>query len=900
MKKATYLIIALLCVTNAALAQAGGLLCTVAGGGTGFAEGVPATAVTLLCVQGLTFDAAGNLYLTHTDQRKVQKVDAASGLITTVAGVGGWSGFSGDGGPATSAQFDEPWSSCIDAAGNIYIADKRNGRVRKVDGSTKIITTIAGGGTSTADGIPATDASFNPGHVVVDASGNLYISATNKVKKVNLSTGIITTYAGNGTAGDTGDGGAATAATISSPTCMTIDLLGNLIIGTRTKVRMINASTGVISTIAGGGTSLLDGIPATSVKLTNIKSLCLDHFGNIYIGNIDDIRMVDAASGLAYKIAGGGTSLSDGTPALSAYVYPEAMAYNALDKSIYYVTCTSKVRKFSNLPHTISSIGGNFHILTSDFCSGPSIRVTTTTYIPGQGVKTYFGDGTSDSGAITLGYITGYNIMSHTYNSTGVYTIKHLLYNGATLIDSVSYPFDYRFCRVLPINMYYDSNTDCVKDATEPMNHIPQKIVVDSNGVMLDTLSCTAGLQYYAYGNPGDIYNFRALSTPAISFLCPSGGNISDTLQTSSTYPAKYFGFNCLTGTTFDLAVYTSPFRRGPHNYSGTILVNNSYCHPVPSNLTMQVGPKITTYWGLPSPISASGGTVTWNTGSISVLSTSPYRVSASVSNYIRYPVGDTLLAIFTINPTSGDVNTTNNMVIRVDTVNASYDPNMVEVTPTCIPAAVTTAELQYTIHFENMGNDTAHNIYVLDTLSSLLDASSLEIVISSAEMYISTMKDLQGRTIVKFNFPNIKLLDSSYHGLCDGMFVFKIKTKAGVAAGTNIPNRAGIYFDDNPVVMTNTAYTTKGCPTLGIESAIPNDRTQVSIYPNPVSNEIMIRTEPGMYQTYTITNTVGEDIITRPLTGSQSTVNISSLPAGVYFVTLEGSSRIVRKFIKI
>lgn len=907
MKKTLYLILALLyATTNTALAQAGGLIYTLAGGGSGGGEGVPATSVFLTCVHGLTTDATGNLYITHTDQNKIQKVDASSGLINTVVGgFGGSFGFSGDGGPATTATLDEPWSSCIDATGNMYIADKGNNRIRKVDAATKIITTIAGGGTSTADGIPAITASITPWAVVTDATGNLYIGATNKVHKINLSTGIITTYAGTGTAGDSGDGGPATAAAIKGPKSMAIDTHGNLYIACSTKVKMINTTTGIITTIAGGGTSLLDAIPPTSAKLTDVRSICLDTSGNIYIGDIGGssnncIRMIDAASGLIYKIAGGGTGWADGTPALSAGLYPEAICVNNFDRSIYYVACTSRVSKFSYPKVGTSSAGGLFGISHTDLCYATSFNISMPTYTSGYGVKTYFGDGTSDSGAIIPGIIIGYRYMPHTFNSTGVYTIKHLLYNGATLIDSLSYPFNYLFCRTLPVGMYFDENANCIKDITEPTNHVPQRVVVDSNGVVLDTLSCTAGLQYYAYGIPGDVYNFRALPTPLITALCPSGGTITYTLLTSATHPTTYFGLGCATGTTFDLSIYTSPFRRGPHRYRGTILVDNAYCHGVPGTLTMQVSPKINFYSPSPVAASISGGSITWNTSSLSLLSRSPYRVDfdGGTPNYLP---GDTLLAIFNIAPTTGDVNTSNNMVIRVDTVNSSYDPNMVEVTPTCIPAATNIAQLQYTVHFENMGNDTAHNIYVLDTLSGLLDASSLEMVISSAEMYISTMKDLQGRTIVKFNFPNIKLLDSSYHGLCNGMFVFKIKTKAGIAAGTQIPHRVGIYFDENPVVMTNTAYTTKGCPTLSIQSLSAADQPNVSIYPNPTTNELTIKMEDGAYNNYNITNTVGQDILTQQITGAQTKLNISTLPAGIYFISFSGDKGTqVKKFVKM
>ena len=120
---------------------------------------------------------------------------------------------------------------------------------------------------------------------------------------------------------------------------------------------------------------------------------------------------------------------------------------------------------------------------------------------------------------------------------------------------------------------------------------------------------------------------------------------------------------------------------------------------------------------------------------------------------------------------------------------------------------------LQYTVHFENMGNDTAQNIYVLDTLSDYLDVKSLKILMSTHYMDVATYKIPGGHNVVKFDFPNIKLLDSSHHGLCDGAVIYTINSKGTIPMGESIKARAGIYFDINEVVMTNTSEKLKGCP---------------------------------------------------------------------------------------
>ena len=211
--------------------------------------------------------------------------------ISTIAGTT-TSGFSGDGGAATSAQLNYPAGLAIDASGNIYFADQGNQRVRKITASTGIISTIAGTGTSgfSGDGGAATSAQINnPAAVAVDASGNIYISDqyNQRIRKITASTGNISTIAGTGTYSYTGDGGAATSATFQNPAGIEIDGSGNIYIADLFNhvVRKITASTGVISTVAGSGSAGYsgDGGSATSANLNYPTDIALDDSGHLYI-----------------------------------------------------------------------------------------------------------------------------------------------------------------------------------------------------------------------------------------------------------------------------------------------------------------------------------------------------------------------------------------------------------------------------------------------------------------------------------------------------------------------------------------------------------------------------------------------------------------------------------------
>lgn len=283
-----------------------GIITTIAGNGNSsgaIGDGGPAIEA-MVRPHGLTVDASGNLYIADYSNYRVRKVDT-SGIITTVAG-NGVSGCSGDGGPAIQAQLRTPDSVAVDAYGNLYIADPPNHRIRKVD-TNGIITTIVGTGSAgySGDGSPGAQAQLNyPNSIAVDASGNVYISdgSNYRIRRMDVS-GIITTVAGTGISGYSGDGGLATQAQLGYPYCVVVDALGNLYISDKVNnnIRKVNTS-GIITTVAGTGISGYsgDGGPAVQAQLKKQKGIAVDASGNLYIA--DDlnfrIRKVAPAPGV--------------------------------------------------------------------------------------------------------------------------------------------------------------------------------------------------------------------------------------------------------------------------------------------------------------------------------------------------------------------------------------------------------------------------------------------------------------------------------------------------------------------------------------------------------------------------------------------------------------------------
>ena len=210
-----------------------GNVSTIAGTGDyGFSgDGGPAVEAQLYHPDGVAVDASGNVYFGDWHCECIRRVDAATGIISTVAGTGRW-GFSGDGGPATSAQLNSLRGLAFDSAGNLYIADASNHRIRKVN-AAGVITTVAGGGSSLGDGGAAVEARLSSPHgVAVDGAGNLYIADTfnDRIRKVDASTGIITTVAGTGVEEFSGDGGLATLAGLWTPSAVALDAAGNIYI----------------------------------------------------------------------------------------------------------------------------------------------------------------------------------------------------------------------------------------------------------------------------------------------------------------------------------------------------------------------------------------------------------------------------------------------------------------------------------------------------------------------------------------------------------------------------------------------------------------------------------------------------------------------------------------------
>lgn len=589
-------------------------------------------------------------------------------------------------------------------------------------------------------------------------------------------------------------------------------------------------STGCVSTRSVAVTSSCSGTPAGGTSHASAALICS--------GKSDTLFLTGASTtcGIAhqwqysldsfswYNVAGGTFE--------TAIVHPQQGTFYRCKLTCY----SGGGFSYSSVVHVNVFNSISSHYITSSpsyTCDGPNIGAITCGIGAATKLKTYYGDGTYDS-VILHSFSPDSSAGAggfHAYNLPGTYTIKQVLYEGATVQDSVIDSFNYNYCRTLPVYFYFDANNNCVADDNSYLYH-NVTTEVDSNGVAIDTIVTNSGFQYRALGVSGTIYRFKVIGFDnGLQLSCPTSGIVYDTITAfTNTYVPKFIGFNCTTSSALNLGITSTSLTCGRHFASGSINVNNSNCTSVSAVVTMTFSPKYTFFSANPAPFSVVGNTVTWHISSLTTYSSSSNWPAINYSLTVPGPwliPGDTIYSSYKITPYAGDVDTSNNFTQKVDTVVSSYDPNRITVSPRGFVIPCT--PLTYAIDFENTGNAPAHNIAVVDTLSDNVDPSTIRLISSTAPVTVAVV-NFGGHTLVKFDFAGINLPDSSHHNACDGQVVFSVKAKQGLTDGTNIFNRASIYFDDNLPVLTNTIGNTIGMsPITGPSNVCNTYRIQLN-----------------------------------------------------------------------
>lgn len=392
--------------------SASGTINTVAGNGTcGFSgDGGPATSAQIEA-DGVAVDSSGAIYISDSNSNRIRKV-STSGVINTIAGTG-TCGYSGDGGPALNAQICPTYALAVDVHGNIYFA-QGFANVRKID-TNGVITTVAGNGTQgyTGDGGPATSAEIEAEFVAADSTGNLFIGSGSTallgtggiVRKVN-SIGVISTFAGNGTLGFSGDNKSATATQIANPSGVAVDGSGDLYIGdwNNFRIRKVNTA-GQIATIAGTGMPCFSqnqcgtSGPAVNANMGSAAGVTFDAVGNLYFAEsyygCNCIKKVDSGGNISIFAGGGTSGLGDGGPATSATLSsPLGLAFDSsgnLYISDYY---DYRIRRVDTNGIITTIVGNGTAGFSGDGGPASGAQVTSPTGLTFDGAgNMYIGDG---------------------------------------------------------------------------------------------------------------------------------------------------------------------------------------------------------------------------------------------------------------------------------------------------------------------------------------------------------------------------------------------------------------------------------------------------------------------------------------------------------------------------
>ncbi|MEO5642186.1 MAG: T9SS type A sorting domain-containing protein [Bacteroidia bacterium] len=564
--------------------------------------------------------------------------------------------------------------------------------------------------------------------------------------------------------------------------------------------------------------------------------------------------------------------------------------------------------KLSAQTQVILSYAGDSSFISNDCIPYPAsffIYGSAYNYTATDSIELYvnFGDGddttfkTPLSGSPQSWFV---GTADHTYTASGNYSVQYIAtgpdanadtlvnYNEVTATDT---------CGNIQGDIYLDNNSNCVFDAGDS-SHLYVYVLVTGLPAGINYYCMTDANGHYSIDVPPGNYDISIL--PAASFFpltpaCPSSGIINVNVIATGNVIAD-FAVTCPNG--HDLTGYisithgifpTSPGRIHPY------IINQS-CTTVAGSVTFILDPLVN-YVGVCDPNFAptvNGDTLTWTfSTATSYMNWYYWYINYGCIEVIGDPslqLGDSVCFTMIINPIAGDVNPANNTIVRCVPALVSLDPNAKYVSPRGMGAEGYVAQnttFDYTLEFQNTGTAAARNIFLLDSLNSNLDLSTLVVTGSS---HLMEPHILPGN-VLKFNFPDIWLIDSTAdESNSHGWVTFRVTAKQNLPNLTEISNTAGIYFDFNAPVMTNTTLNTILDP-ASVNEISTND---VSVFPNPASSSVEIKFSKESNATFTLTDLAGKVVFTGKSQGRSARIDVSTLPQGVYLlnvVTEEGTS---------
>jgi uncharacterized repeat protein (TIGR01451 family) len=519
-------------------------------------------------------------------------------------------------------------------------------------------------------------------------------------------------------------------------------------------------------------------------------------------------------------------------------------------------------------------------------------------YMGDGGVVSYYDTPWMYNGIMTVG---GWGGIQYYYLSWGTYDVTYIIVGPDGNADTVI-KYDEIImstaCSQFTYRSFIDLNNNCVfEPATEVLAGNVAIELLNGNSSYVNlyptwtTLSLPTGINYTAK------VDAAAFSQLGYSLTCVSSGMFNFTTTPGSSDTA-WFPLQC--NPNFDLSVVAanSYFRYGNTSYMW-LDINNVACSPTTGTYSLTLDPNLNFLASLTPPNSNSGQSYFYNFSNLFTLGNG----SGSLNNLIAVnidpsvPVGDSLCYQVSVIPTANDVNPQNNYMHKCDLVYNSWDPNAKTVSPKGngvngeIPSGT---RLTYTIMFQNTGNDTAYKVVLRDTLDADLDINSMRIRGASHPFNFY----IYNGNVIEFEFRNIMLPDSGTNQLLsNGMVMFEIDHKDGLPLGTQLRNKAGIYFDANPAVVTNEVINTLAQPLL-VSNVF---ESKFSISPNPASNFLQITFDKNIDGKISVLNQLGQVINAELIQSNKAAIDVSKLVTGIYFIRLNtASGNVTKKFSKL
>lgn len=563
------------------------------------------------------------------------------------------------------------------------------------------------------------------------------------------------------------------------------------------------------------------------------------------------------------------------------------------------LSVNSKAQTAVNITYIIDSSSGG------GYCPPPiSLGVDVYGEVTGYNALTdsidvqyFWDDGTNTTVRVniqdfTLDYF--YASAMHTYTSAGIYDVMAIATgpdgNADTVINTPIYISS--GCVALDGYCYYDNNSNCLFDSgDDTLGGVPIAITDVAGNYIGYAYTNASG--YYSTYVPSGLTGLQiAPSTYWISSFSTITCPVSGSYTFSSTGAMSFnFGMDC-TSSSYDLAVAESSTRVAAPGSDGWIsfYAGNLSCVPTPSTITLTLDPSVS-YVSMnygPAPATIVGNVLTWNpTMLASYYWWAGFWVNIKINTSVSAIIFDTACFNVSISPTASDMDISNNNANFCRIIGGPYDPNNKEVSPAGIGAAGEIApntELTYTVNFQNTGTAPAINVYVMDTVSNNLDMSTFQIVASSHAMNPYFYEG----NIIRFDYPNIMLPDSNANEpLSHGWVVYRIKTKNGLANGTQIKNTGHIFFDYNAAIVTNTTLNT-----INTALSISENNNELSslIYPNPAQDQFTIEFGEEVNGILSIVDMRGRIVKTITLTKTnQVSINTEQLGSGLYGLLIPG-----------